>query len=299
MTEVSNDGFIAVLSIKTMPKSHVRHRKVEKILYYRKKSRRTANRILKLLAKNNYISTEGFVKEFTRKWEWPHNQMKDRLRYLVDLDYCQEYILVSNPLHQCNYCKSTNYFVNVDSIESAKKTLEDNKLLRQEAKEKEDFNPKNWFYCKDQHVLGRLIGLTCAGCNEYVESHRDDEYKIRNYSYWTLTENGLYATLAILKREELYDYIKNHTKNKILNLVYILLQSQKKEYVEMLINSIKQTLQAKPMVSKVSEDWYDEINTEIRKMKDDKVSNPKLKEYKKEIESLYISKQLLSSRRFR
>ncbi len=275
-------------------------KKYEKILYYRKKSYQSAVRVLRFLAKTNFLSTNEIADKLDRNWGRPHSHVKLLMQYLVKLDYCKEYGLVTNPDHVCDNCKkSKRYLVEVDSIEFAINRQKENKKSRDKAEHDDDFNLENWFPFKEGYVVGQLIWLQCFGCNKGVTAHSRDLYKILQDKYWELSENGIFVLLTILKNDTLYNFIEKHNNIPTLKMADILLRSQNKEYVERLINSIKQTLQVKPKVMKTTQDWFDETSVEIRNMKDQKILSQKLKDYKKEIESMFISKQLLNSRRSR
>src|SRR5437879_401163 len=127
-------------------RSRRKSKKLEKIVYYRKKNYRSAIRILGLLSENKFLSTQRIADELGKKWSYPHSRTRQQLEYLQSLDYCQEYCKVSNDIHLCDHCKeSRGYLVSMRSLESALKTLEDNRNLRDEAMKKENFNPNNWF----------------------------------------------------------------------------------------------------------------------------------------------------------
>jgi len=253
-------------------------------LYYPYKDYIHVMAILKYLTEIRYLSTNAIAEKLGKGWTYPQKRVKQITFRLEELGYCTDYRLVSNTSHICDQCKnSTSYLVQTKSLEGALETLENNKRNREEAKKKDTYNSKDWFRCKEGHVLGRHISLECFYCNKHIESHRDEQYKIQQDRYWTLSYNGELVILGILKAKKQYDFIKSHTHNKIIKLVDILLVSVKKDYVERLVNSIKYTIGMKPNLERTADEWYRDINKIILEMKVDEEHQPQLTKYKSEL----------------
>lgn len=285
-----------------MPKLRTKPKKLEKILYYPKKNYRNAVRILKMLSKNQFLTTNDIAENLGKRWENPHSRTKLQMQYLVELGYCLEYGLVSNTKHVCNYCdKSTSYLVLLNSIESAIRTLEDNKKAREEFKRSnpEKFDPSNWFDCEEGNILGRLIWLTCSNCYKTVEPHKEEQYKVRNYHYWCLSDDGLYVALGLLKKETLYDFVERYKTDKILELVNILLKSQKKEFVDRLIASLKQTMKIDPNVEKMARSWFNELKGYLRSTQFDANKYPLLVDYYNKHRWEWEQQEMIDARGFR
>lgn len=263
-----------------MNKSLIRSKKVKKILYYPRKNYRNAIRTLKMLTKTDFMSIQNIAEKLGNI---PHLRTKLQLEYLAELGYVDEYGLVWNSDHPCEFCKKSKRFLTSrDLLDSAKETLENNKQKRELAKKKKDYNPKNWFHCKDGHVLGRLVWLECFSCYKHVEEHKDEEYKIQQDRYWTLSYNGMLVMLGLLTSDQLNKFIEKHTNNEIFELVNALLKSQNKNLAERLLSRIKKNMDTDPLVIKYAEGWYDEMKPIVFRMKVDANRFPELAKFKRE-----------------
>lgn len=285
-----------------MPRSRIKPKKLEKILYYPKKNYRTAVRILRLLSEYEFLTTNSISERLGKRWENPHSRTKTQMQYLNELGYCSEFGMVSNLKHVCDHCnKSTAYLVRLDSIKSSLRTLEDNKKQREEFKKlnPEKFNPSNWFDCEEGNVLGRLIWLTCSNCYKSIEPHKEEQYKIRDYHYWCLSNNGLYVMLVLLKKDTLYNFVEKFKTDRILELVNVLLKSQKKEDVDRLVTYVKQAMKIKPIISEIVITWFNEVIGSIRQKEIDSSKYPLLADYQNEHRFEWMQQDLMNNRRFR
>lgn len=285
-----------------MRKLGTRVKKLEKILYYPKKNYHSAIGILKLLAENDFLTTNSISDKLGKKWEIPHSRIKFQMEYLVELGYCLEYGLVSNAKHTCDHCgKSYSYLIPTDSIKRALQNLSKNKKLRDEAKitDPEKFNPTQWFQCEEGNVLGRLIWLSCSNCYKTVQSHGEEQYKIRNYRYWSLSNNGLYVMLGILKKESLYKFVERFKTDRVLELINVLLKSQRKEDVDQLVTYLKLEMKIKSNVTKPVTTWFNEVIPSIRHKEIDPNKFPLLSDYKNKHSGEWIGEDLMNARRFR
>src|SRR3989442_10308565 len=108
--------------------------------------------------------------------------------------------------------------------------------------------------------------------------HFQDEYKILQDRYWTLSNNGKLALFLLLKSKSLSNFIAKNIDHKIIELVDVLLKSQKKDLVKILYYNLQQTTISNPNLQKVANDWYIETRNKIFDMKLDEIDNP-LSEY--------------------
>jgi len=237
--------------------------------YYPYKDYNNSSKILSYLSENRNLSTHQITEKLGRGYSYSQRRVTTMLNRLKELQYCEEYRIVSNSSHECDFCKSSKrYLVLPDSLKNTIKTLEKNKKPRDEV-----------------HILGRQICLECFYCNEHIESHLDEQYKVQQDRYWTLSYNGELVILGILKGKKQYDFIKSHTHNKIIDLVGILLMSGKKEYVKRLVNNLKRTIEITPNLGRTVNNWYIDVNNTISKMKVDNENQPQLAKYKSELYS--------------
>jgi hypothetical protein len=257
-----------------------KNRKLIRILYYPKKNYRSAVRILKLLTQRDLCTTQSIAESI--KTANNHHGTKLQMEYLASLGYCEDYGIVSNSNHKCDYCKQTDrYVVKKEYLDSAVARLEENPKLKNENKNKPDFDPSRYFNCKENCVLGRLVSLRCKGCCKYVESHNDEEYKVYQDRLWALTENGLYIFLVLLKGQQWYNFIKKHVANKVFELINVLIQSQEKHIVQRLVQKLQDEMKNTPNLEKIVSLWYDETFNEVMISKySDKIHLPII-EYKK------------------
>lgn len=232
--------------------------------YYPYKDYNNSSKILSYLSENRNLSTHEIAEKLGRGYSYSQKRVIIMLNRLKELQYCKEYRIVSNSLHECDFCKSSKrYLVIPGLLENPDKTLEKNKKPRDVV-----------------HILGRRIWLECFYCNKHVESHPGQQYKVQQDRYWKLSYNGELVILGILKGKKQYDFIKNHTHNKIIKLVDILLGSGKKEYVEMLINNLKRTIEITPNLERTVDDWYIDVNKIISEMKLDNEKRSQFTTYK-------------------
>ena len=94
-----------------MPKLRIRKKSKEKILYYPKKNYQSAISILKLLARENHLTTNKIAEKIGKRWPMPHGRAKILLKYLVELNYVEEFGFVSNKNHVCEKCEAELHLV--------------------------------------------------------------------------------------------------------------------------------------------------------------------------------------------
>jgi hypothetical protein len=171
-----------------------------------------------------------------------------------------------------------------------------NRKVRDENKDKPDFNPSNYFNCKEGYVLGRLVGLNCKSCGNYVKPHNDEEYKVYQDRLWKLTENGLCIFLVLFNGSKLYNFIKKHVNNKAFELANVLIQSQEKHIVNRLIKKLRDEMPDTPHLLEIASNWRDETLNEVMNTKyTDKLHTPII-EYQKKYYWDYEGKRILELR---
>lgn len=266
-----------------MPKLGVKKRLVKKEVYYPYRGYANTIRVIKLLGKSNYCSTKEIAEKIGGKTPHPHNRTLHLLEKLESLEYVNKFRLLLNKNHTCTYCKkSTRYLEREDNLVEELEFLAENKKNNQ------------GLIANDEHVLGRLIYPTCFGCGQTAKDydHLDDEYKVTNYRYWSLSYNGLFANYHLLKGEKKYDFVKLNDGDKIFKMMKMLLQNQKKELVERLNYSLKQIYLIKPTVLNHIEEWYNDMVVKVSQMNISKTQNLEFSEYKKGIRWMTIQRKL-------
>lgn len=269
-----------------MPKSGINKKRNKQELYYPKRNYANAIRVLKILSKDKLLSTEQLRKKLGKRDDYPHKRARILLETLMEFDYCRDYGSVTSNDQFCTNCeKSKKFLVSMDGLRGALSTLEQNAKERDIAKKEGGYKPKNWFHCEKGYVLGRLVWLNCINCDQHVEINTDrndwPQYKIQQDRYWSLTNNGKLVMFSLLKRNTLYNFIKRNTDQKIIELANVLLLSQKKDWVERLIKSIKNTMNFRPNVIDVVKSWYDEMKLKVFYLDIDSEQFPILDDYKK------------------
>lgn len=249
--------------------------------YYPYRDKKHVKQILKMLAKDRFLTTHKIAESLGRKWEYPQNRVIQRMERLKNLGYCEEYNCVIGAEHKCG---SKRYLVENEKLEKGLKFVEENK--------KKGYG----LVCKEGYMLGRLLyEKVCYECPERVEPILDEEYKILNERYWSLTSDGEFAVLPLLKEKNRHDFITNHKHNKVLNLMDILLKSYRKEHVKTLINYVESESNS-PKLTTVAYKWYNDMNSLIMKWEVDSTRFPELAEYKRSLISLRRSDRLVRHR---
>lgn len=253
---------------------------LKKILYYDRKNHRYVLPILRLLAEKDLVLTSEIARQV--KSAKNIHGTKLQLKELARLEYCNGFRMLSNKNHVCEHCnKSTDYLATLKHIDSALETLANNRKLRDAKRNESDFDPKNYFGCKEGHVLGRLVWLDCKRCGKHVESHLDEEYKITGKTWWKLTENCQYLFLTLYKNNKLWKFIIKNRQNKVFGLIDILHQNHENTIVQTLINKLKQEAPYTNKLWKIVNPWYNEIVDDIFDLKYGNSIRDALKEYLK------------------
>jgi len=165
-----------------MRKSGVKPNKIKKILYYPKKGYKNAIRILRMLAKEDTLSTKQIGISLSERGDFSHKQIKNKMEDLTMLGYCEEYKTVRNSEHMCENCnESSRYIINASQLELDIETM------------------KNWPASKQRegHVIGQLLSFDCFNCRKEVEPHKEEYYKIQQDRLWSLSSNGKVVMLGL------------------------------------------------------------------------------------------------------
>ena len=267
-----------------MPKAGTSRKTPKKQLYYPKKSRRNAIRVLENLAKYDKMTTQSIADNLGSRWSYPHKRTNQILENLVEFEYCQKFGVVYNLNHNCEYCnESTRYFVDWESLQTTIIRIKDNNKNKTKAKKDGTYNPKEFFDCDDGFALGRLLSLTCKECDKFImqPNHKTEQYKPLQDIYWKLSNNGKFAMFGLWSGQKLFKFVEKNTDIEIFELVNALLKSGNKEFVNRLIRLVQKNMIDDPNISKYVELWYDEIKTIIHTMKVDEKKYPEFSDFKK------------------
>lgn len=230
---------------------------------YLPRNYKTAIRILKLLARKRILSTQEIAEYRGESNGSPfphsHNRIKSQMERLTELDFCEQYGLVTNKNHICQLCdKSTSYFVKTKQLNEALKRIARDTVSVEKYHHMEIFDRNIYCVCKPDHVLGKLVSLRCKGCDNNTPSNFEEEYNNSKYRYWSLSDNGKLVLLTLLKPKSLNDFILENSDHKIINAIRILREHSEQKWVDILITKLKQHVKDDPNVSKIAIDWLDD-----------------------------------------
>jgi hypothetical protein len=204
---------------------------------------------MRLLTEDRFRTTYELSKLLGRKWPVPHERMYTQMEYMAELGYCEEYWMLSSTKHKCVSCKNTSFLAKKDSIQS--KFLEE--IMKPDGQEQiGDF------------IVGRRVSMICEACYDDIDSLNDDQYKIRNTRVWTLSGNGILASMVLLNKKKLLSLSNDMMTNKYMKLVRLFLTHQKAEYVDRLLNAITNRLKISPNVEDIAKEWYDTMLPKVR-----------------------------------
>lgn len=219
-----------------------------------------ALRLLRILSKENELTTNETRENLGIR---SPSQKKVRITFerLNELGYCEEH-------------ENINQVTKWMSLESLNKT----KHMRGK------FNPKklgsNWERINGYtfHKLKSsnyvLAQITIDGVKQFcIES------RLRR---WKISFKGK-LLLLISDNQSFRNFIKNNLENPTIKLVQILLDSNKRELVNMLKARLKNSYYAGLDLGKIANEWYDETTHIISKMNLNKQTHPILYKLKSEI----------------
>jgi len=259
-----------------MTSSHLSKNQGKKQVYYRLKNYSKGIKVIRFLTKHSYPSTHQIGLELGDGIALPQNRVLTIMNHLKENDYCEEYSKVFSDEHSCQHCKkSFHYLLKRESLDFA---LEENQRR---------INRGNEFVSKEGHVLDRIITMICDDCFK-VQEPLDVEFKIKKrkndfYKYWSLSNNGLFVALSLLRGKSLEKFILSNQDNTTFQLLKLLLSSQNKNYVDNLISELKHTIYLYPDLGETVKRWNKQMNVILSKSKFDKKRYPELVEYVDEI----------------
>ena len=211
-----------------------------------------------------------------------HQRFTYLFEQLRDIDYVTEYGVVIGPKHQCRF-KSKQYFFEIDKKE---RVLE--------------FIQKNAKVEKHPRIQGKKLTkvkcpLICKSCKRSVQVKLRGNSKILPARHWDLSLNGSFVVLSLLEEEESWDFIKN-SNNEILRLAKLLLENQKKQFVDLLKERLRKIVKEEPDLIPIAKSWYKEMLKKILKFRIDKIRHPELVKYQQELELEQQSEIIMSAR---
>jgi len=214
-----------------------------------------------------------------------HQRFTYLFEQLRDIDYVTEYGVVIGPKHQCRF-KSKQYFFEIDNKD---RVLE--------------FIQKNAKVEKHRRIQGKKLTkvrcpLICKFCKRSVQVKLGGNSKILTSRHWNLSFNGSFVVLFLLEKEERWDFIKN-SNNEILRLAKLLLENQKKQFVELLIKRLRKIVKEEPDLTPIAKFWYQEMLKKILKFKIEKLSHTELAKYQQELELEQQREIIMSARHSR
>jgi len=218
-------------------------------------------KLLRILSKRKECTTNEARDSLGVKF--PYSQQKVRITFerLNEVGYCEEY-------------ENKNKLTKWISLESLNKS----KYMKGE------FNSKklksNWERINDytfhkkqssNYVLARI---TVGGEKQFcIES------RLRR---WKISFKGK-LLLLIFEKQSFRKFIKKNLNYLVIKRADLLLNSNKKELVNMLLNRLKKSYSAGFNLEKIANEWYDETIQSISKMSIDKEKYPELDKLKSEI----------------
>jgi len=259
-------------------------RKQVKKTYYLGKFPFLAERLLIKVAYSSLLSTDEYGRLLSKneKNRHGHGRLTYLLEQLQDIDYVTEYGIVIGSKHQCK-SKSGQYFFPLKEKGEILRLIGVNSKVEQRWK-------KHIF--DSTKVPHRLI---CKHCKRSVAVKLRGNSKILQNRCWKLSFNGTLVVISLLDEKERWDFIKN-SDNDILRLAKLLIQSQKKHFVDLLTNRLSKNVKEEPNLIPIAESWYKEMNTKILNFIIDKSVQKELEQYKKDLELEQQTEIMLGAR---
>lgn len=231
-----------------------------------------ALKLLRILSKENELTTNEIREKIGIR---SPSQKKVRITFerLNELGYCEEH-------------ENTNKITKWMSLESLNKTKH----------MKSKFNPKrlgsNWeringytFHkLKSSNYIS--VQITVEGAKQFCIENR-----LRR---WKISFKGK-LLLLISDNQSFSNFIKNNSENPIIKRVQILLDSNKRELVNMLKARLKNSYHIGQDLGKIANEWYDETTQIISKMNLNKEMYPILTKLKLQINGDIEREKLLKA----
>lgn len=252
--------------------------------YYPDKDYSLAYKILKILSKDGFQSTKSIAESLGDKKPYSQKRVIQTLERLKELRYCTEYSVIAltdekktersemekekiewltyeGKTCQCPEKDSRRYFLTKEQLDNGLKIIKENK------------EESSWVKSKSgTHVIGRAISsVICPICFKAVYLKLDEEYEFKKFNErrWSHLPNGEFAMLQLLKGKQLDNFILECQYNNVFELAGIFLQTQRRELVNRLIESLKPLTDYTPDLSEACEKWRRQMRGFVMKIKFD------------------------------
>jgi len=265
-------------------KAPEKQKKQPEIMYYQGEFRFLAQRVFQKISETKYLMSSEIVKKLSpsSRAQPTTSRINKILERFKEYDYVKEFGVITGPTHQCT-SKSKQYFFEIDK---KKRILE---IIQKNAKVEK--HPR----IKDKKLTKVKCLLICKFCKRTVQVKLRGSSKILRERHWNLSFNGTLIALSFLKDEKSWDFIKN-SNNEILKLAKILLENQKKQFVEILQKRLRKIVKEEPNLFPIAKSWYKEMLEKIPKFQIDKSRHPELVKYQQELELTKQRETLMNSR---
>ena len=219
-------------------------------LYYPYNNYRRALKTFKELAKKESLSITGII-ENTKSSNY-FKSAKILIERMIELDYCEEFGIISNKQNFCQNCnKSYRFLVRVRDLYPFYAWNPLKKYEKIETKPKKVTR------------INRLVWAQCHTCHHTFRTSKEIEYAVSQTRMIKLSENGRFAMLAFLKGNSLYDFISKHKELRYMDLIYALMNSQKKNEVNILLKKIRDNILSDPNVMPIVREWCSNMNEKV------------------------------------
>jgi len=241
-------------------------------MYYQGEFRFLAQRVFQKIFETKHILSSEIVKKLSRssKAQTTTYRINKILERFKEYDYVKEFGVITGPTHQCK-SKSKQYFFEIDKkkriLEIIQKNVKVEKVLT----------------IKGKKLTKVKCLLICKFCKRTVQVKLRGNSKILRERHWNLSFNGTLIALSFLKDEKSWHFIKN-SNNEILKLAKILLENQKKQFVEILQERLRKIVKEEPNLIPVAKSWHKEMLEKIPKFSINKTTHPEFAKYQQELE---------------
>ena len=219
------------------------------------------------------------IKELSGNTGSPNFTQGERIlvERMLELDYCEEFGIISSEEEYCENCKESHRFlVRVNALY---------RFPSWKPLKKTEIKPEKALHIK------RSVWAQCLRCDHTFRTSKEIEYAISQTRMIKLSENGRFAVLTFLKGTSLYDFISKHKKLRYMELIYALMNSQKKNQVNILLKKIGDSIRNDPNVIPIVDKWCSNMNEKVIRT-----------EYHLELEQplvMYKKRQRLGNSKFR
>ena len=218
-------------------------------------------KLLRILNKGKELTTNETRESLGLKSPYSQKKVRTTFERLNELGYCEEYE---------NKSKLTKW-ISLESLNKSKHMK--NKFIPAQLHSNwEKIN--NYTFHKKKSSNYILARITIDGEKQFCIENR-----IRR---WNISFKGK-LLLLIFEKQSFYKFIKETSNYKVIKRAQILLNSNKREIVDMLTNRLKKSYDIGFNLENIANEWYDETTKSISKMSLDKGKYPELVKLKSEI----------------